>query len=364
MPCASGGAPLVELTVVTPTLNERANIDPLVDRLGHALGPIRWQIVVVDDDSRDGTAEHVKTLANRDDHVRCIRRVGRFGLSGAVLEGALSSAAPYIAIMDADLQHDEVLLPRMLDILRRDEADLVIASRYLSPKTQEAGLSRARGFVSRLGNRMANFVLKSEVSDPVSGFFMIRRDAFDTLAPHLSPSGFKILFDIIATARGRLRIAEVPYVFRLRVEGDSKFNGKIALDYLGLVVSKLSRDLISPRALMFALVGSTGLVVHILVLKLALSFGFNRAQILAALTAMTSNYLINNALTYRDRRRAGWGMMGGYIRFCLLCGVGLIANVAVADLVRDHVGVWWLAGAAGAAVGAGWNYLTTAVGVW
>jgi dolichol-phosphate mannosyltransferase len=355
---------MVELTVVIPTLNERDNIGPLVSRLKHALAGVRWQIIVVDDDSRDGTAECVKALAHQDLRIQCLRRVGRRGLAGAVLEGALASAAPIVAVMDADLQHDETLLPRMLGEFAAGDVDLVVASRYLEAGGASDGLGRWRALASRTANRLARHVLKAEVTDPVSGFFMIRRAAIDALAPRLSQTGFKILFDIIASARGGLRIKETPYAFAPRLEGRSKFDGKVTLDYLGLVFSKLSRDLVSPRALMFALVGSSGLVVHLTVLELTLAAGFTRAQLLAALTAMSSNYLINNALTYRDRRRAGWRMLGGYIRFCALCGVGLLANVAVADLVRDHGGAWWLAGASGAAVGAGWNYLTTALVVW
>ena len=217
-----------------------------------------------------------------------------------------------------------------------------------------------------MATAMAQHVLKAKVSDPVSGFFMVRREVIDALAPRLSPTGFKILFDLIATASGGLTILEAPYSFRPRQQGESKLDGKIVLDYFGLLLAKLTKDLISPRALMFAVVGASGLVVHLLALKLALIFSvsFDRAQLIAALVAMTSNYLINNALTYRDKRKKGWRMLAGYARFCILCSVGLFANVAVASMVRAHVGEWWLAGTAGAVVGAAWNYLTTAVAVW
>ncbi len=361
---AADPVPLVELTVVVPTLNERANIWPLIGRLREALVGLRWQIIVVDDDSGDGTAEQVKAVAGGDVRVQCLRRVGRRGLAGAVIEGALASSAPYVAVMDADLQHDETLLPAMLDRLRRGDADLVVASRYMTAPNTATGFGRWRAVGSRLATGLARRVLRAQVTDPVSGFFMIRRQVFDTLAPRLSPSGFKILFDIIASSRGRLRISEVAYTFSPRLDGRSKLDGKVALDYLGLVLSKVTRDVVSPRALMFALVGSSGLVVHLTALKLMLGLGFERAQLLAAVVAMTSNYVINNSLTYRDRRQAGLRMLAGYGRFCLLCGLGLIANVAVAAMVRGHGGPWWLAGAAGAGVSACWNYLTTAMAVW
>jgi dolichol-phosphate mannosyltransferase len=251
-----------------------------------------------------------------------------------------------------------------LNRLRGGGDDLVIASRYMTARRASAGFDRWRAAGSRLATGLAKRVLAPQVTDPVSGFFMIRRSAFDAVAPRLSPNGFKILFDIIASSRGRLRISEVAYAFSPRQDGRSKLDPKVALDYLGLVLSKVSRDVVSPRALMFALVGSSGVVVHLTVLKLALGLGFGRAQLLAAAAAMTSNYLVNNSLTYRDRRQRGWRMLAGYGRFCLLCGVGLIANLAVAGMVRDHGGPWWVAGAAGAAVGAAWNYLTTALAVW
>ena len=355
---------IIELTVVVPTFNERKNINALIAGVDAALGGISWQIIVVDDDSKDGTAEAVKAIAQDDPRIQCLRRVGRRGLSGAVLEGFLASAAPYVAVIDADLQHDETLLPKMLDIMRTGDADLVIASRYLDSKPANSGFSRLRFRASRLAVQMAQHVLKAKVSDPVSGFFTVRRGVIDALASRLSPSGFKILFDIISTSGGTLKIRELPYAFSPRQAGESKLDGRVVLDYLGLLFSKLTRDLVSPRALLFAMVGASGLIVHLSVLKLALTLGFARAQVLAALTAMTSNYLINNALTYRDRQKHGWRMLGGYIRFCILCGVGLFANVATAILVRQHSGAWWLAGAMGAAVGAAWNYLTTAVAVW
>jgi dolichol-phosphate mannosyltransferase len=355
---------MVEVTVVVPTLNERDNICALIGRLKDALADFRWQIIVVDDDSQDGTADQVKVLAGEDARVQCLRRVGRRGLAGAVIEGALASSASFVAVMDADLQHDETLLPRMLQQLRRGEAELVIASRYMTAPKTTTGFDRWRAAGSHLANSLARRVLRANVTDPVSGFFMIRRDAFDAVVPRLSPTGFKILFDIIASSKGRLRISEVPYTFSPRLGGHSKLDGKAALDYLGLLLAKVTRDIVSPRALMFALVGSSGVVVHLAVLRLMLGLGFGRAQLLAALAAMTSNYVINNSLTYRDRSQSGLRMAAGYIRFCLLCGVGLIANLSVAALVKAHGAPWWFAGIAGAAVGAAWNYLTTALIVW
>jgi len=354
----------VDLCVVVPTFNERHNIKPLVDRLELALRGTKWRAVFVDDDSPDRTWEEVRRLAAQDPRVHCIRRIGRRGLAGAVMEGALSNSAEFLAVIDADLQHDERLLGPMLAALKGGEADLVMASRQLSEATESPGLSPFRRALSRLANRTTAWVAKRELSDPLSGFFMMRQSEFDRLAPRLSPRGFKILFDILATSRSELRVLELPFAFSPRATGRSKFDQRVVADYTALALSKISRDLFSPRAVMFGLVGLSGIVVHFAVMRAALGFGFALAQLLGASSAMTSNYFLNNALTYRGRSRRGWQLLGGYVKFVALCGLGLAANVGAATLVRRLGLPWWASGAAGALVGAAWNFLSTASAVW
>jgi dolichol-phosphate mannosyltransferase len=363
---ASAPARSLELTVVIPTFNERDNVLPLVERLRDALREVTWQAIFVDDNSADGTAERVKALAAEDPRIVCLRRIGRRGLAGAVLEGVMASAAPVVAVIDADLQHDETRLPRMLSLIQSGAAELVIASRYLTPEGLDSGLSAVRLAGSRMATWIARRVLRAEISDPVSGFFALRRDLVDRVAPQLSNHGFKILFDIIASQPRALRIVEVPYAFAERAAGDSKLDGRVVIDYLGLILSKLSRSAVPPRALLFCLVGTTGLLVHFLALYLCRGLGlaFILSQTLAALTAMTSNFLINNQVTYRDRRLRGLRLLTGYLRFCGLCGLGLIANVAIADLVHRVTPIWWVAAAAGAVFGAVWNYVGSSLAVW
>jgi len=360
-------APTAELTVVVPTYNEAANVAPLVGKLDKALKGVRWQVIFVDDDSPDGTAQQVKALAQKDPRVACLRRVGRRGLAGAVVEGALASAAPFVAVIDGDMQHDERLLPAMLKALRRDQADLVIGSRYLEQESRViSGLDARRAWGSRLANWLGRRALSVDLTDPVSGFFMARREVIDRVAPKLTPSGFKVLFDLIASQPAPLRCVELAYEFRPRVAGESKLDNGVVAQYLSLLASKMTRDLISPRVLMFGAVGASGVAVHLTVLTLVRRLGtdFLDAQTIAAVVAMTSNYLINNAVTYRDRRKRGLALLTGYVRFCLLCAAGLAANVAVATLVRQYVPYDWVAGLAGAGVGAAWNYVTTALAVW
>ena len=357
----------IELSVVSPTFNERANIRPLVARLHAALQGVAWEVIFVDDNSPDGTADEVKALAAEDPQVRGLKRVGRRGLAGAVLEGAMASAAPYVVVIDADLQHDETILPSMLACIR-DDKDLVVATRYLEPEGLSQGLSATRQRGSRLATWLSRLVLKTDISDPVSGFFMARREVWERAAPKLSTEGFKVLFDIIASHPGPLRVAETPYRFRDRLAGESKLDSRVVVDYLGLILNKATNDVIPARAILFASVGATGILVNLLVLyvldKVEMNLAFASAQFIAAMVAMTSNYLINNAVTYHDRRKRGWGLLTGYLRFCLACSAGLFVNVAVASFLHERLPITLLAGAIGAAFGAVWNYVTTAIAVW
>ena len=358
-----------QLSIVVPTFKERGNVAELVRRLDLALAGIAWEAIFVDDNSPDGTADAVKTIAAFDMRVRCLRRVGRRGLAGACIEGMLSSAAPFVAVMDADLQHDEKILPQMLARLESGEADLVAATRYVEGGSA-VSFSQQRGAISRLATRLTHRLVGTPLSDPMSGFFMMRRESFDAIAPRLSPTGFKILLDIAATAGPRLRIAEQPYQFGERFEGESKFNAQIGVEFLGLLLAKMTGDAIDPRFIFFAIVGTLGLIVHLIALKLCLAFLpaqtdlFQTAQIAATLVAMTSNFLLNNELTYRDRRLKGIAMLRGFVLFCLIGSVGALANVDLASWLYSNREVWWLAGAAGAIMGALWNYAMSTLFVW
>jgi dolichol-phosphate mannosyltransferase len=357
---------VLQLSVVVPTYRERGNVAELLRRLESALAGIAWEAIFVDDNSPDGTAEAVKAIAARDKRVRCLRRVGRRGLAGACIEGILSSSAPFVAVMDADLQHDETVLPQMLALLTGDKADLVAATRY-SEGGSAAGLSEKRGAISKLATGLTRVLLNARLSDPMSGFFMMRRDVFDRIAPRLSPVGFKILLDIAATAGRNLRIAEQSYKFGTRFKGESKFNAQIGVEFLGLLLAKLTGDLIDPRFISFAIVGTLGLAVHLIVLILALDLlpePFVVAQSLATLAAMTSNFFLNNELTYRDRRLKGRSMARGFILFCVIGSLGAIANVNVATWLFTERSVWWVAGATGAIMGALWNYSMATLFVW
>jgi len=358
--------PAPELTVVVPTFNERTNVPLLVARLQRTLDGIDWEVIFVDDDSPDGTAAAVRALGESDARVRCIRRIGRRGLAGACLEGMLASQARFVAVMDADLQHDETLLTDILARLRPGDVDLVAASRYVGAGSA-AGLAGRRASYSRWSTELARRLLRVELSDPMSGFFMLRRAAIEELAPALSSQGFKILLDLVASARGALRIAELPYVFRERQHGESKLDARVVLDFFALLLSKLTHDTVSFRFLVYCLVGLTGVFIHMAALTVAVDIvglTFGPAQTAATVVAIVWNFGLNNAVTYRDQRLSGWAFVTGLLRFEMICAVGAISNVGIATVIYRYDPQWWIAGLGGALMGAVWNYVVSAAFVW
>jgi dolichol-phosphate mannosyltransferase len=354
------------LTVVVPTLNEEGNVETLVERLGRVLHGIDWEVMFVDDDSRDETRQLTRRLARSDGRVRLVHRIGRRGLASACIEGVQASTAPYVAIMDADLQHDEALLPRMLDTLRSGTSDIVVGSRYATHGDVD-GWDARRARLSALATRLGQRLLKTPVTDPMSGFFMLRRDVFDVTVRRLSAVGFKILLDILTSADAPLRVNELPYHFRPRTQGESKLDAMVAWEYLFLLADKTIGRFVPVRFLLFASVGLLGLGVHLLVLWLTLHtfrapFAF--AQATATGLAMIGNFTLNNWLTYRDRRLRGWNFFRGLLSFVLICGFGALANVSLASYLFGRQEAWWLAGMAGAALSSVWNYAVSAVFTW
>ena len=357
--------PLV--SVIIPTLNERDNVCEIVSRLGKALAGQTWEVVFVDDDSADGTLQVLRDLSRSDPRVRFLHRIGRRGLASAVTEGILSTSSPFVAVMDCDLQHDVAALPAMFSRLQEGDCDIVVASRFMD----DGGIgdwSKNRLFLSNVAKRLAHLVLASKITDPMSGFFILRRDAFDLAVRDLSNQGYKILLDILLSAKPSLRVGEVPYTFRARVRGESKVEPIVILEYFTLLFDKVFGHVIPPRFVVFSLVGGGGVLVHMAVLA-ALNRGlgavFVTAEIYAAIAAMIFNFFANNLLTYRDMRLVGfWPVVRGLFIFCALCSIGAVANVGIASALFRQDYSWWLAGLAGVFVGAVWNYATTSIFTW
>jgi dolichol-phosphate mannosyltransferase len=362
-----GAVPGAELTLVVPTRNERDNIEPLIERLRLVLAGITWEVIFADDDSTDGTIAEVTRLARLDRRVRLLHRIGRRGLASACIEGVQASTARYVAVMDADLQHDETILPRMLAALKTEPVDLVVGSRYV-PGGGIGEWNATRANISDIATRLGRLVLKAEIADPMSGFFMMRREIFDDAVRGLSAMGFKILVDLVASSPTPLRIKELPYQFRARVAGESKLDTQVAWEFLMLLADKMVGHIVPIRFVLFSIVGVIGLIAHLVVLWLALNVaqaGFPIAQGLATGIAMIGNFTLNNLFTYSDRRLRGWRFVRGLVSFAVICGVGAAANIGVASFLFDSQhSSWWFAGVAGAAMSSVWNYAVSSVITW
>lgn len=356
-----------ELSVIVPCYKERPNVHPMVERVVATLPGIAWEIIFVDDNSPDGTADAARALARTDPRVRCIKRIGRRGLSSAVIEGALSSSADFIAVMDGDLQHDQTVLPDMMATLKRRGADLVVGSRHVGGGSSEGLASAGRHRLSNAGIALAQYLLPMRLTDPMSGFFMMPRAKFEAIAPHLSAQGFKILLDIILSAPERLRVLEIPCQFHKREAGESKLDALVMIQFAAQLVDKMLHGYVPMRFVAFALVGALGVIVNLAVLWAGRNIGldFVRAEIVATVLAMLFNFQLNNRLSYRSYRLRGARLVRGLILFMLVCGVGAIANIGIASTLfspfRDN---GLSAAAVGAAVGVVWNYAVSSTLVW
>lgn len=358
--------PTLRVSIVVPTFNEVENVDELVRRLEEALGPAGWEIVFVDDDSPDGTGAAVRSMARSDCRVRCVQRIGRRGLSTACIEGMLATSAPLIVVMDADLQHDERILPRMISAAGEEGADVVVATRYTSGGSTGDWDAR-RKLMSRIATKLGAAVTHNPTSDPMSGFFLVRRDLVEATVRQLSGIGFKILLDILATASHPIKIAEVPYTFRNRIHGESKLDESVLWEYGMLLADKAFGRYVPVRFVAFSVIGGLGVAVHMSVLTPLMSFQllpFSYAQLVATSVAMVFNFTLNNVLTYRDRRLRGTAWLKGLGGFMLACSVGAAANVGVANYLFQGDTQWALAAIAGVIIGATWNYAVTQLYTW
>ncbi len=354
------------LTVVIPTYNERENIGVVYERIAAALDPRPFAVIVVDDDSPDGTSAVVEALARSDPRISVFVRTGQRGLAGACIEGMLAARSDLVAVMDADLQHEPATIVPMLDRMLSAACDVVIASRYIDAREAEA-FSPLRSALSRLGNRLVRTFLHVRTSDPMSGFFMLRRDIVVRSAPRLNRDGFKLLADILSEGGRRLRTEDVPYVFGSRLQGSSKLDEKVLFDFIVLLVAKALFGVLPVRFVSFALIGLLGLVVHLTLLATLLygaGASFLVSQTVATLAAMTANFFLNNILTYRDQRIARADVPRGLALFWLSCSLGAFNNILVASQVFAWTGLWLPATVSGIVVGAFCNYVLSAVAVW
>lgn len=356
----------IQLSLIIPTFNERENIQPLLGKIENILKDVEWEVIFVDDNSPDGTADHIREISQTKKNVRCVQRIGRRGLSSACVEGFLASAAPVLAVMDADMQHDESILLSMYKSLVAEDLDIVIGSRYV----EGGGVgewSKSRHAISQFATWLSRSIVKSDIKDPMSGFFMLKRDFFNQVVHRLSNRGFKILLDLFASSREKVRFKEIPYQFRTRQLGESKLGAMVSWEFMMLVFDKMIGWLIPIRFILFVLVGLGGAVVHLAVLGLLLkvmSCSFLVAQSCATLFAMTINFFLDNLLTYRDKKLAGIELLKGLLSFYAACSIGAMINLRVSIFLYEYTVPWWLAGFLGAVVGSVWNYAITATFTW
>jgi dolichol-phosphate mannosyltransferase len=355
-----------ELAVIVPTFNERDNIAPFLQALAAALGQISYEVIFVDDDSPDGTAGVIREISQRDPRVRVLHRINRRGLASACLEGMLASSAPYLAVMDADLQHDEAVLPLMLERLKAKNLDVVVGSRNVAGGSMgEFAQSRIR--LSMLGRRFSQSVCRCEINDPMSGFFVLSRPFLMEVVHGVSGIGFKILVDLLASCHRPVRLEEMPYRFRNRQHGESKLDILVGVEYLQLLLDKFIGDYVSPSFVLFGLVGASGVVLYLALLWIQLSWmgvSFREAQVVATLATMTTNFLLNNAITYRDRRLRGWNILRGLILFYVACSFGVLINLETAEFARGAGFPWYAAGLFGLVLSSVWNYGVTRIFTW
>lgn len=356
------------IAVIIPTLNERENIPLIVQRLDSLLEKWNWEVVFVDDDSQDGSQNVLLDLARKNPHVRCIRRIGRRGLASACLEGMASSAADIFVVMDADLQHDETILPKMLAAFVEDPSlELTVGTRYAGVGAGVGNWSKTRLLVSRLATSLGSLARKTELSDPMSGFFAIRRAVFEETVRKMTGKGFKILLDLVLSAGRPLKTKEFSYQFRTRQHGESKLDIVVAFEYLYLLADKIFGRFVPVRFVVYVLAGLSGLFLHLAALALFYRSGelpFVSAQISATLLAMVSNFLVNNSVTFRQQRLKNAMLVPGLIAYMSICGLGAIVNVQAAEYLYENDIHWWFAGLAGALVGAVWNYAVSTQIVW
>ncbi len=355
-----------ELTIVVPTYNERQNLVPFMTNLAAALAGIDYEAIVVDDDSPDSTAAAARSLAQHDRRIRVSQRIGRRGLASAAVEGMLAASSPFLLVMDADLQHDERIIPAMLEKIKREELDVVVATRNAEGGSMGEFPAERVG-LSKAGRLLSSLVCRVSISDPMSGFFVVRSEYFHRVVHNLSCVGFKILVDLLASSREPVRVGEVGFRFRNRVYGDSKLDILVGLEYLQLLLHKLTRGMIPVSYLLFGLMGSVGAVCNFLLAALfiySFDLSFKSAQLAGALITIAINFLLNNHLTFRYARLRGPRLLQGLVIFYVCCSIGLFAQVTIANGLRAGGMNWPAATLAGIALGSIWNYATGFLFVW
>ena len=353
-----------KLTVIIPTYNEKDNLIPLVERIDAALSGYDYEILFVDDNSKDGTAELATSLAAKYP-VRVIVRRNERGLASAVVHGFRHAGGDVLAVIDADLQHPPEVLAGMLTAMQ--DSDVVVASRYVKGGSVE-GWGLSRRVISKGAVFLAHLLLPKtkKVSDPMSGFFMLRKNVVEGV--NLKPSGYKILLEVLVMGRFK-NVSEVPFGFRLREKGESKLSAREQINYLKHLVSLMSRSGELTRFLKFCLVGGSGVFVNeglLWVLKQFAGLPLTLSNALSIEASIISNFVLNDSFTFADRRTLGTvSFLRRLGKFNLVSLVGAAINWGITQLLTHFFDIHYLlANLVGIAIAVLWNYLANRGWTW
>jgi len=360
------------LSLVLPTYNEAKNIPELLPALEEALSDIPFEIIIVDDDSPDETWRIARELSQDKDNVHVIRRIDKKGLSSAVIDGFLSAKGDVFAVMDADGQHDMKLLPQLYSSVREGNG-FAIGSRYMEGGSTGDWDERRR-FISRAATRMALFVCKVKVSDPMSGFFAVDRRVFEDSLERLNPKGFKILLDLLVHAPEGTTAKEIPFTFGLRLHGESKLSWKVQIDFLEYLYDVTIGRFIPLTFVKFCMVGTLGVGVHMSAYIFFSNIiaggeeltvgGFSLAVLGAVEIAILFNFTLNNLWTFANQKLKGRGALKGFVKYNIACSFGALVNWAVSASLFKNGWAELLAVFLGALAGVVWNYSVNRMFTW
>jgi len=358
------------ISVIIPTYNEYKNLPNILDQLLNLETIFEKEIIIVDDNSSDGTQNLARSYSQNDRRIRLISRLGRSGLSSAIKEGCLCASGDLIVIMDADGQHEPKSILNGLKKFDNKNIDITIGSRFLDESIIK-GLSSKRESGSSIANFLARFTLHSrykKLTDYMTGFIILKRNSCIKYIEKIDVNGFKFLYELLSLSKGKLTVIEIPLVFGFREFGQSKLDLAVIWDFLISLIHNFFGRIIPRRAFSFALVGLIGVFVQMFVIYFLLwvtDFDFEKVLPIGVILAATSNYTINNILTFRSNKLSGKNFYFGLFKFLLVASLPIIANIGVVNLFYKQLSSnTFSAQIAGILVVFIWNYAASSRVVW
>ncbi len=358
------------ISIVIPTFNEVENIIPLLKNLTSLVNHFEYEIIVVDDDSPDGTSDEVNKYMKLNKRIKLITRIGRSGLSSAIKEGLIFAQGKYLLVLDGDGQHDPSFILQMLEEIKKNKSDIIIGSRFLNTSTLE-GLSNKRSLGSKIANKFARISLHrnySKLTDYLSGCFCLEKEITKKFIRKIEINGFKFLYELLSLSKGKLVVNEVPLIFKERRFGNSKLDVAIVWDFLISIIHNLTLRLLPRRAISFGLVGISGVFVQLFITSFLVEIfliDFYNALPFAVVFAATSNFLINNQVTFRSDRLKNKALLTGLLKFLIVASLPVIANVGITTAFYKYISAdTFIAQIAGIAIVYAWNYLASSSFVW